>query len=86
MPIVDRNILRLGIFELRYRTDIPAKVSINEAVDLGKRYGSGESGAFINGILDKIRMHLEEEALQVDATSEQGLENPAGNLQRVEGS
>jgi len=86
MPIVDRNILRLAIFELLYRTDIPAKVSINEAVDLGKRYGSGESGAFINGILDRIRMHLEEELLEVDAASEQGLENPAGNLQRVEGS
>lgn len=86
MPIVDRNILRLGIFELLYRPDIPAKVSINEAVDLGKRYGSGESGAFINGILDRIRMHLEEESLEVNATSEQGLENTAEDLQRVDGS
>ena len=86
MPIVDRNVLRLAIFELLYRPDIPAKVSINEAVDLGKRYGSSESGAFINGILDKIRMHLEEESLGVDAASEQGLKNPAEDLQRVEGS
>lgn len=86
MPIVDRNILRLAIFEFLYRPDIPTKVSINEAVDLGKRYGSSESGAFINGILDRIRMYLEEESLGVDAASEQGLENPAKDLQRVEGS
>jgi transcription antitermination factor NusB len=51
---VDRSILRLGGYELLYRDDIPPKVSINEAVDLGKRFGTEESGAFINGILDKI--------------------------------
>jgi N utilization substance protein B len=60
MPTVDRNILRLAIYELLYRSDIPAKVSINEAVDLGKKYGSEDSGSFINGILDRIRLHLEE--------------------------
>jgi len=60
MPAVDRNILRLAIYELLYRLDIPAKVSINEAVDLGKKYGSEDSGSFINGILDRIRLHLEE--------------------------
>ena len=60
MPTVDRNILRLAIYELLYRPDIPAKVSINEAVDLGKKYGSEDSGSFINGILDKIRLHLED--------------------------
>ena len=51
---VDRCILRLAAFELLHRNDIPPKVSINEAVDLGKKFGSEESGAFINGILDKI--------------------------------
>lgn len=86
MPSVDRNILRLAIFELLYRPDIPVKVSINEAVDLGKIYGSGDSGAFINGILDRIRMHLEEKGIEVEAAAEQGAENPAGDLQRVEGS
>ena len=60
MPAVDRNILRLAIYELLYRPDIPAKVSINEAVDLGKKYGSEDSGSFINGILDRIRLYLEE--------------------------
>ncbi|MFB0532534.1 MAG: transcription antitermination factor NusB [Desulfatiglandales bacterium] len=51
---VDRSILRLAAYELLYRADIPPKVSINEAVDLGKKFGTEESGAFINGVLDKI--------------------------------
>jgi len=51
---VDRSILRLALYELLYRDDIPPKVSINEAVDLGKKFSSEESGAFINGVLDKI--------------------------------
>lgn len=55
---VDRSILRLALYELLYRDDIPPKVSINEAVDLGKKFGSEESGAFINGILDKIYQTL----------------------------
>ena len=54
MTIVDRNILRLGTFEINWSRDIPFVVAINEAVDLGKRFGSEESGAFINGILDRI--------------------------------
>jgi N utilization substance protein B len=59
MTIVDRNIIRMAVFEFLYRPDIPAKVSINEAVDLGKKFGSEDSGAFINGVLDKIRLYLE---------------------------
>lgn len=51
---VDHSILRLAVYELLYRGDIPPKVSINEAVDLGKKFGTEESGAFINGVLDKI--------------------------------
>jgi len=58
MSKVDRNILRLGAFELAHQDDIPAKVSIDEAVELGKKYGSEESGAFINGILDTISNRL----------------------------
>lgn len=54
MPTVDRNILRLGAFELEKRADIPASVAINEAIELAKRYGGGESRAFVNGILDRI--------------------------------
>ena len=54
MTIVDRNILRLGAYEISRSGAIPFVVAINEAVDLGKLFGSEESGAFVNGILDKI--------------------------------
>ena len=55
---VDHSILRLAVYELLYRSDIPPKVSINEAVDLGKKFGTEESGAFINGVLDTIHTSL----------------------------
>ncbi|MEI9478570.1 MAG: transcription antitermination factor NusB [Deltaproteobacteria bacterium] len=55
MTVIDRNLLRLATFELRYCDDIPPKVALNEAIDLGKRFGSEESGSFINGILDRIQ-------------------------------
>ena len=55
MAAVDRNVLRLGAFELLYLEDIPAKVSINEAVDLAKKYSGEEAGKFANGILDSIK-------------------------------
>jgi len=54
MSCVDRNILRIAVFEIMVRDDIPVKVSINEAIDIGKKYGTEDSGAFINGILDSI--------------------------------
>jgi N utilization substance protein B len=53
--LVERNILRMAIFELLFCEEIPPKVTINEAIDLGKRYGSEDSGSFINGILDRIQ-------------------------------
>ncbi|MBM4284542.1 MAG: transcription antitermination factor NusB [Deltaproteobacteria bacterium] len=55
MAAVDRNLLRLGAYELLYQPGIPAKVVLNEAVELAKRYGSEGSGAFVNGLLDRIR-------------------------------
>lgn len=54
MPVVDRNVLRMAVYEMLYRNDIPTTVTINEAIDVGKKFGSEDSGAFINGILDKI--------------------------------
>lgn len=54
MAVIDRNVLRIGVFELLYASDIPPKVSINEAVELAKRYGDLDSSKFVNGILDKI--------------------------------
>lgn len=56
MSKIDRNILRMAVYELIYLRDIPPAVTINEAVELAKRYGAEESGAFVNGILDKIRI------------------------------
>lgn len=54
MAVIDRNIMRMASYELLYRDDIPPKVSINEAVELAKKYGDVDSGKFVNGILDKI--------------------------------
>ncbi len=54
MAVIDRNVLRIAAFELLYFTDIPPKVSINEAVDIAKKYGDKDSGKFVNGILDSI--------------------------------
>ena len=54
MAVIDRNILRLASFELVFMNDIPPKVSINEAVELAKKFGDVDSPRFVNGILDKI--------------------------------
>ena len=54
MPYVDRSILRMAAFEILYMEDVPPKVSIDEAVDIGKRFGTEDSGSFINGVLDNI--------------------------------
>ena len=63
MSRVDINILRIAIYEVLYMKDVPPKVSIDEAVELGKRYGTEESGAFINGILDHIYNQLRAEGV-----------------------
>jgi transcription antitermination factor NusB len=55
MAVIDRNIMRMACYELLHIDDIPPKVSINEAVDLAKKYGDTESGKFVNGILDKVK-------------------------------
>jgi len=54
MAVVDRNILRMTAYELLHRQDIPPKVSINEAIEIAKKYGDQDSGKFVNGILDRI--------------------------------
>ena len=55
IAVVDRNIMRLAIFEMLHREDIPPVVSINEAVDIAKKFSTEDSGKFVNGILDKVR-------------------------------
>ena len=56
MAKVDRNILRLAVYELAFCKDVPDKVAINEAIELAKDFGTEESGSFINGVLDSIRL------------------------------
>ncbi|MDD5169669.1 MAG: transcription antitermination factor NusB [Syntrophales bacterium] len=68
MPRVDRCILRMAIYELLYCEDIPPKVSLNEAIDLGKTYGSENSGSFINGILDAVYANFNRDG-QLQTTS-----------------
>jgi N utilization substance protein B len=58
MAVVDRNVLRIGCYELLHEPEIPIKVAINEAIELGKRYSTEASGAFVNGILDRIRKDI----------------------------
>ena len=62
MSLVDRNILRMALFEVHFMKDVPHKVSIDEAVEMGKKYGTEESGAFINGILDHVYHTAQEKA------------------------
>lgn len=65
MAAVDRNILRLAIYEMLYRDDIPPVVSINEAVDIAKKFSTQDSGKFVNGILDKVKGELMRPAREV---------------------
>ena len=59
MAVVDRNIMRMGCFEILYCDDIPSKVSINEGVDLAKKFSGVEAGKFVNAILDKVKIEKE---------------------------
>ena len=59
MPMLDRNIIRISLYEMLYEQDIPFSVSINEAVELAKAYGTEDSGKFVNGVLGKIASELE---------------------------
>ncbi|MBM4054361.1 MAG: transcription antitermination factor NusB [Planctomycetes bacterium] len=70
MAIIDKNILRLGIYELLYRDDIPPKVSINEAIELAKKFSTKDSGMFVNGVLDKVYNWLKNEKAK-DARKEE---------------
>ncbi len=61
MANVDRNILRLAVYELLYSPEVPAGVVVDEAVELAKKYSTAESGRFVNGILGQLARHLDEE-------------------------
>ena len=75
MAVIDRNILRLGVYELFYVREVPPKVCLNEAIELAKRFGDAESGKFINGILDSVyKAHPRQDAPTPHV--------PTGNAQR----
>src|SRR5271154_4954523 len=58
IAVVDRNILRVAIYEMLFCNDVPPVVAINEAIEIAKRYGAEESGRFVNGILDRVKLDL----------------------------
>ena len=71
MPVVDRSILRIAVYEMLYVDDVPVSVAINEAVELAKAFGGeDESPRFVNGVLGKIARRLESEASASSAASE----------------
>lgn len=54
MAVVDRNVIRMAVYEILYRLDIPTSVTINEAIEIARKFGTDESGSFVNGILDSV--------------------------------
>jgi len=73
ITIVDRNILRIGVYELIYNDDIPAKVAINEAIEIAKTFGSDASGKFVNGVLGAIFKDIEKTASEETDCSRQSV-------------
>jgi N utilization substance protein B len=58
LAVVDRNILRLAVYEMLFRPEIPPVVSINEAIEIAKKFSTAESGKFVNGLLDRVKKEL----------------------------
>ncbi|MBU0946386.1 MAG: transcription antitermination factor NusB [Proteobacteria bacterium] len=58
IDVTDRNILRIAVYEMTFQDDVPPEVAINEAVEIAKRFGTGDSPAFVNGVLDSIKVSL----------------------------
>lgn len=78
MAAIDRSVLCIGVYELLFRKDIPPQVTLNEAIDLAKRYGAEKSGAFVNGLLDAIRERQKREPFQM-STLGRGTGSPAAD-------
>lgn len=74
---VDRNILRLAIYEMLYRDDIPPVVSIDEAIELAKTFGGADSGRFVNGILDRVKNDLTRPLREAASTNAKQGEDPS---------
>jgi N utilization substance protein B len=83
MAAIDRNILRLGAYEMLFRPEIPAKVAINEALELAKRYSTAQSSRFVNGILDRV-LQLHAAPLAEGASESQATDNAADTSSSAE--
>jgi transcription antitermination factor NusB len=84
MAAIDRNVLRVGVYELMFREDIPPQVTLNEAIDLAKRYGAEKSGSFVNGLLDAIRTRKQREPFQASTRGiARGAADPDGETDEV---
>jgi N utilization substance protein B len=80
MAAIDRNILRLGAYEVLFRPEVPAKVAINEALELAKRYSTAQSSRFVNGILDRVlQLHATPQA-EEERESKNQAEGEAGDI------
>lgn len=84
MAIVDRNVLRMAVFELIHCSDVPPKVVINEAIEIGKKFSTANSGGFVNGILDRIRIDLDQSAAK--ATAPKSIDMAPQNAASTDGS
>lgn len=80
ITIVDRNVLRIGIYELKFAKDIPPKVAINEAIELAKKYGGESSGKFVNGVLGSVFKDMQERGEKKDFEIEPPREFSAGGV------
>ncbi len=80
ITLIDRNVLRIGIFELKFSPDIPPKVAINEAIELAKKYGGESSGKFVNGVLGSVFKHMQESGEKKEFEFEPKREFSAGGV------
>lgn len=76
MPVIDRNLLRMAVFELAHRPDIPVAVAISEAVELAKRYSTDDSGRFVNGMLGRIAEQVREPSAEAKPGRKRGRGRP----------
>lgn len=79
MATVDRNVLRLGAFEILFQPETPAAVVLDEAIELARRYGSADSAAFVNGVLDRLRREREATAEQPPSSQSETPPIPASS-------
>lgn len=76
---VDRQVLRLALYEMMEREDVPPKAAINEAIEIAKHYGTEESGKFVNGVLGQIIRRMEDVRTRWNADSDEGDQKHGGN-------